>query len=86
MDFDSTYNFPPDSRKTIVVSCGLSDGRITEVGFRPAYISRMSVPELLEPDDPRFAEVTDYLRDMGARAGLETRLEPDGNLVRVVGT
>jgi Bacterial capsule synthesis protein PGA_cap len=83
VDLDSSYNFPHDSRKTIVVRCELDGDRIRSVGFRPAYIDRMSRPELLSAGDPRFAEVCDYLSAVGADQGLHTRLAVRGDLVDV---
>lgn len=80
-DLTSTYNFPHDSRKTIVVRCQITGGTISRVAFLPAYISRMSQPEILDPADPRFAEVTGYLADVGHDQGLRTRYRPDGGEV-----
>jgi poly-gamma-glutamate synthesis protein (capsule biosynthesis protein) len=80
-DLSSTYNFPPDSRRTIVVRCRLSSDGVAEVGFLPAYIDRSSRPEILAPEDPRFGEVTGYLRDVGRDQGLTTTFERVGDAV-----
>jgi poly-gamma-glutamate synthesis protein (capsule biosynthesis protein) len=80
-DLDSSYNFPHDSRKTVVVEAELGSDGVRRLGFRPAYISRQSVPELLEPADPRFAEVVDYLREIDASQGIVTDYEAEGDVV-----
>ncbi|MFC4855912.1 CapA family protein [Actinophytocola glycyrrhizae] len=82
-DLDSTYNFPPDSRKTVLVRCAIERGEITSVGFSPADISRRSVPELLSPADPRFTDVVDYLAAAGADQGLDTVFTVEGDHVLV---
>jgi poly-gamma-glutamate synthesis protein (capsule biosynthesis protein) len=82
-DFDSLYNFPDDSRMTLVVKTTIGEGGVTDVGFLPTFINRQAQPEILKASDPRFAEVTDYVRDMGRAAGLDTRFEVVGDEVRV---
>lgn len=77
-DFESSYNFPPDSRRTIIVKLVTEGGVLTRCSFLPAFIGTNSVPELLDADDARFADVVDYLRQVGLQAGLDTRLTPDG--------
>jgi hypothetical protein len=85
-DLDSTYNFPSDSRKTVVVRCLIDSGRITSVGFQPGDISRQSVPELLPAGDPRFTAVVDYLSSVGADQGLDTAFTADGDQVLISAT
>jgi poly-gamma-glutamate synthesis protein (capsule biosynthesis protein) len=69
-DFDSTYNFPPESSRTIVVKCVIAAGGVKQVSFLPAYINRNSQPELLSCADPRFSEVVDYMREITDSQGL----------------
>ena len=82
-DIGGMFNFPPDSRKTMLVRCDISRDGVSRVGFRPGHIDRMAVPELLSPDDARFAEVVDYVREISEHAGLETRFTVDGDFVLV---
>jgi hypothetical protein len=82
-DFGSRFNFPHDSKKTCVVRCDIDASGISNVSFRPAYIDRQAVPEMLEPADPRFAEVVDYVAGISATAGLETRFRVAGRDVFV---
>jgi hypothetical protein len=39
----------------------------------PTYVNRQSQPEILRADDPRFAEVKQYLEAMTAEAKLNGR-------------
>jgi poly-gamma-glutamate capsule biosynthesis protein CapA/YwtB (metallophosphatase superfamily) len=81
VDFDSTYNFPPDSRRTVVAQAEISASGVLRVGFRPAYIGRDSVPEVLAADDPRHPEIVDYLQDITKDQGIDTVFRRDGDLV-----
>ncbi len=72
-DYDITYNFPPDSRYTVVVKCVLSGDRPASVSLLPAFIGPMSQPEILCAADPRFAEVQAYLEKYTASQGLNAR-------------
>jgi poly-gamma-glutamate synthesis protein (capsule biosynthesis protein) len=69
-EFDSTYNFPFDSRKTVIAKCVIAEKRIQRVSFLPAYIDKQSVPEILQAADPRFADVQQYLDCITREAGL----------------
>jgi poly-gamma-glutamate capsule biosynthesis protein CapA/YwtB (metallophosphatase superfamily) len=78
-DFDSTYNFPADSRRTVVAKVVVGRGGGLRVSLLPAYVDRQSVPEVLAATDPRFDEVRDYLVDITRSAGLNGRFEVDGD-------
>lgn len=82
-DFESSYNFPADSRRTVVVKCTIAGGALRRTVVLPAYVSRQSQPEILPPSDPRFTEVTDYLEQMTREAGLNGRLRRDGHEVAI---
>lgn len=72
-DFDITYNFPPDSRYTVVARCVLRPDGSARVTLLPAFIGTMSQPEILRSDDPRFEEVRAYLERYTASQGLNAR-------------
>lgn len=82
-DFESLYNFPPDSRMTMIVEAQLDRAGIKQIGFRPAFINRNAQPEPLQAQDERFAQVLNYMRWCTAEAGLNASYEPVGNLVLV---
>ncbi len=78
-DFDSTYNFPADSRRTVVAKVVLGASGGLRVSLLPAYVDRQSVPEILPAADPRFDEVHQYLVDITRAAGLNGSFEVDGD-------
>jgi poly-gamma-glutamate capsule biosynthesis protein CapA/YwtB (metallophosphatase superfamily) len=69
-DFDSSYNFPADSRRTMVAKCIVEGGVVRRVSLLPAYVNRQSMPEILRSGDPRFSEVTQYLEQITHDAKL----------------
>lgn len=85
-NYESTFNFPPDSRKTIMARLVVTEGVLTDFGFVPGWINDNSQTEPLNRDDPRFDEVVDYMRSISAVAGLDTDYVPEGDLVRPVPT
>jgi poly-gamma-glutamate synthesis protein (capsule biosynthesis protein) len=78
-DFDSLYNFPSDSRMTLVARTEIEHGAIRGFSLLPAYVNRNAQPEILTADDPRFGEVKAYLEKISAAAGLNTRFEARGD-------
>ncbi|WP_328396330.1 CapA family protein [Nocardia sp. NBC_00416] len=84
VDLDSTYNFPFDSRKTVAVTARISEKGVLRCGFRPAYIGTNSVPEFLEPEDPRFGEVIGYLAEICESQGIGFDYSIQGNEVVLV--
>lgn len=84
-DFDSSYNFPADSRRTVVAKLVVGAGGLERASLLPAYIDRSSVPEILAATDPRFAEVHDYLVDVTRAADLDGRFAVDGDELVISG-
>ncbi|QFG21566.1 CapA family protein [Actinomadura sp. WMMB 499] len=82
-DIGGMYNFPPDSRKSMMVRCEMDASGVRTVGFRPVHIDRTAVPEPLAPDDPRFAEVVEYVTRISAEQSLPVRLGVEGDLVTI---
>jgi poly-gamma-glutamate synthesis protein (capsule biosynthesis protein) len=80
-DFDSLYNFPPDSRMTMVVTAEATAAGLVEVGFLPAFINHDAQPEILKASDVRFGQIVDYLRWATQAAGLNARFRPQGDTV-----
>jgi poly-gamma-glutamate capsule biosynthesis protein CapA/YwtB (metallophosphatase superfamily) len=80
-DFESTYNFPHDSRKSVIVKCVIAEKRIESTSLLPVYIDRQSRPEILAEDDPRFSEVREYMDFVTGEAGLNGKFNSvDGEL------
>jgi poly-gamma-glutamate capsule biosynthesis protein CapA/YwtB (metallophosphatase superfamily) len=80
---DPEYPMPPDTRKTILVKCVLSEKTIEKVSFLPAYLTTMAEPELLPSGDKRFEEVIKYIEEITRSQGFDTQFMLDGNEVIV---
>jgi poly-gamma-glutamate synthesis protein (capsule biosynthesis protein) len=70
-----TYPYPPDSRKTIMAKCIISDKKIKEVSFLPFMINKLGQPEPLSREDQRSDEVKDYLVWCCQDQNLATKFE-----------
>ncbi|MBI4526946.1 MAG: CapA family protein [Deltaproteobacteria bacterium] len=55
------YHFPVDSEKTLLVKAVFGKHEVKRVSFLPAFINHRAQPETLKRDDPRFAEVLNYM-------------------------
>jgi poly-gamma-glutamate capsule biosynthesis protein CapA/YwtB (metallophosphatase superfamily) len=86
VDLTGLYNFPEDSRKTMIVKVGFAGGKIMGVSLLPAFINRQAQPRLLRHEDPLFGEVSDYLAGINRQADLNGAFELDGDELRVTGT
>jgi len=80
-DFESSYNFPADARRTIVAKCLIEGGKVKRVSLLPTYVNRQSQPELLKATDARFDEVVGYLEEITRAAGLNGEYKRDGDEV-----
>jgi len=76
-----TYFMPPDSRKTIVAKGVVAGKQVERVSFLPVYINTDSQPQILASSDPRFAEVVQYVEEIGRDQGLETAFSVQGDEV-----
>jgi poly-gamma-glutamate capsule biosynthesis protein CapA/YwtB (metallophosphatase superfamily) len=76
-----TYTFPPDSRKTIIAKCTISNKSIKRVSFLPAYINKQAQPEILTSNDIRFGQVVKYMKKITKSAELNTKYTVDGDEV-----
>jgi len=85
-DFESSYNFPPDSRRSVIAKFIINKHRPMKVSLMPVYIDRHSCPEILHIEDKRFNEVAEYLKEISESQGLNGRFrEENGELVVVSG-
>jgi poly-gamma-glutamate synthesis protein (capsule biosynthesis protein) len=82
-NLDSLYNFPEDSRKTVIVRAQLSPEGLGPVTVLPCWINDEAQPRVLDPQEPQFDEVADYLNDVSRQAQLNVGLRrtEDGWLV-----
>jgi poly-gamma-glutamate capsule biosynthesis protein CapA/YwtB (metallophosphatase superfamily) len=79
---ESAYMLPEETRITGIAKLLIEDKALAGVRFEPAWVEDDSAPRMLEPDEPLFTRVVDYLREVSAAEGLATRLDvQDGELV-----
>jgi poly-gamma-glutamate capsule biosynthesis protein CapA/YwtB (metallophosphatase superfamily) len=83
-NFDSLYNFPPDSRMTGILRAVLTTSGVADLSFFPGYINDDAQPEVLRVEDPRFTRVRDYLEWCCRSQGLATKLQSNGDVIRIV--
>lgn len=69
-EFGSTYNFPPDSRRSVITKFIINKKKQLRVALLPVYISKQSIPEILQFGDDRFDEVAGYLTKITKNQGL----------------
>lgn len=79
-------SFPMDSYLTMIAKWKVSDGKISQVSYLPAYLPEDGAPYVVEPDDPRFAEINQYMEKITAMEGMDTtyQLSADGREVILV--
>lgn len=80
----SKRQMPADSYKTLYVKCVIDEKRIKRVSFVPVQLDAEAVPHTLTPDDPRFGEIVDYMRQITADQKLDTRYAVDGGEVCLI--
>jgi poly-gamma-glutamate synthesis protein (capsule biosynthesis protein) len=85
-NFDSLYNFPPDSRMTGIVRAVLTTSGVAELELLPAYINDDAQPEVLRAGDARFTRIREYLQWCCDSQGLPTKLESHGDGIRITAT
>lgn len=77
------YGYPPDSRKTMLVKCIISDKQIQRVSFLPAYINKYAQPEILKTSDARFEDVVTYMERISKEQKLDVKFVVEDNEVVV---
>ena len=54
--------FPPDCYYTMIAKIQISDRKIARVSYLPAYIPEDFNPYVVQPDEPLFDTINDYMR------------------------
>jgi poly-gamma-glutamate synthesis protein (capsule biosynthesis protein) len=67
------YQTPPETRHTVIAWLDYSTGNGPEVTLQPCRIDDNSVPQLLAPGEPEYAEWLAYVTAITAEAGLNAR-------------
>lgn len=81
-DFTSSYNFPPDSRMSVIVEADFDGGAMLDFRLVPVFIERDANPRFVGPDRPEFTQTLEYLREISAEAGFATRYDAEGDVIR----
>ena len=76
-----SFPFPPDSRKTILVKCAISNKQISKVSFLPVLINKQGEPEILTSGNERFSELVRYMEAITKHQGLDTKYVINGDEV-----
>jgi hypothetical protein len=78
------FPFPPDSRKTLIAKCTISEKKIKRVSFLPTIINRQAEPEILTSGDERFTEIVKYMIDISRDQGIGTNYIVEGDEVVIL--
>ena len=79
-----TYAFPADSRKSILVKCRITDGKLGRVSFLPLWISKEGQPTPLSQSEPRSEEVLNYMKWLCKDQRLNTEFVREEDEIRIV--
>jgi poly-gamma-glutamate capsule biosynthesis protein CapA/YwtB (metallophosphatase superfamily) len=77
------YMLPEDTRMTGIARLALARGGVERVEFLPAWIGDDSAPCMLDPGDPRFDRVRDYLQRISASQGFTSRFLTVDSCLRI---
>ncbi len=81
---DPNYQFPVDSRKTIIGKCVISDKKIERVSFLPVIINKPVQPEVMRRKDKGFDEVLNYMNEITESQGLNAKYDVDRDEVVIL--
>jgi poly-gamma-glutamate synthesis protein (capsule biosynthesis protein) len=83
-DFSSNYNFPPDSRMSIVVEAEFTPQGMSDFRLVPVFIGKDANPRFVGRDQPEYDQVLTYLREITEEAGFATEYRAEGDTIRPV--
>jgi len=78
-----TYPFHPDSRKTMLAKCIISNKKVEKVSFLPALINKQGQPEILPRENKNFDDILSYVREVSGKEGLDTKFQIEGDEVLI---
>jgi len=73
------YPLPPETRKSLIIKCVISEKRIQRISFLPVYLTARSEPEILKSGDERFGDVVGYMDEITSDQGIYTRFARKGD-------
>jgi hypothetical protein len=71
----------PDSKKTLIGKCVISNKTIKKISVLPTLVNQQSQPEILSSNDERFDEVVKYVEKITRDQNLDTQFITDGDEV-----
>ncbi len=80
-EWGPVYPFPPDSRKTIIAKCIISNKRIEKVSFLPVVINKLNQPQVASRNEENFSEVVKYMQWICEDQKLATKFSLEGDEV-----
>lgn len=72
------YCFPPQARYSMIAKIEITGSEVGRVSFVPCLINGRAQPQVVYPDDPRFAEFITYMEEITASQDIKTRFRADG--------
>ena len=74
-----------DSYMTMIAKWTVKDGKIDTVGYLPAYLPEDGAPYVVEPSDPMFQKIYDYMVRITENQKMDSGIyQIDGGWVRLV--
>lgn len=80
----SKRQMPVDSYKSLFIKCVIGDKKIQKVSFVPVHLDKDATPYALKPEDPRFNEIVEYMRQITLDQKIEPHFTVEGDEVRIV--
>ena len=74
-------SFPEDCYYTMIAKILIEDKKIARVSYLPTYIPDDFKPYTVKHDEPLFATINDYMREINGMMGINVTLTPDGDEV-----
>ena len=75
------YPLPPETRKSLITRCLISEKRIQRISFLPVYLTDQSEPQILKSGDERFEDVVRYIGQITSDQEIDTRFTQKGDEV-----
>jgi len=77
-------SFPMDSYMTMIARWTVEDGKIAQVSYLPAYLPTDGAPYVVQPGDPMFQQINDYMARITREQGMDEGIyHVEGDSVRL---
>jgi len=82
-EYEEWYAVPPENRMSLVARVDLAGGRLERVFVLPVMIGKRAQPRILPRSDPEFDVVLEYVKEITASQGIDTRFGVQGDEITV---